>query len=144
MKFLVAASVIYMRYYVPDYILEGFDVISAWGLYTGRTLHRIDSCRVGCLAPQVCTSGVKICTAGIMIGQISYGLYLWHWPVRWFVYPKNYGLPASVGGLLIVVVLSLSLTTFSYYFVEKPFLGLKKQISVLNKALRPVDGVLYL
>jgi peptidoglycan/LPS O-acetylase OafA/YrhL len=64
----------------------------------------------------------------VWIGRISYGLYLWHWPVRWFVYPKN-GLPASVGQLLIVVVLSLSLTTFSYYFVEKPFLRLKKRFS---------------
>jgi len=62
----------------------------------------------------------------VWIGRISYGLYLWHWPVRWFVYTKN-GLPTSVGQLLIVVVLSLSLTTLSYYFVEKPFLRWKKR-----------------
>jgi peptidoglycan/LPS O-acetylase OafA/YrhL len=64
----------------------------------------------------------------VWIGRISYGLYLWHWPVRLFVYSKN-GLPASIGQLLIVVVLSLSLTTLSYYFVEKPFLRWKKQFS---------------
>lgn len=62
----------------------------------------------------------------VWIGQVSYGLYLWHWPVRWFIYPKN-GLPTSIGQLLTVVFLSLSLTTLSYYFVERPFLRWKKR-----------------
>ena len=64
----------------------------------------------------------------VWIGRISYGLYLWHWSVRWFVYPKN-GLPASVVQPLIVVVLSLLLPALSYHFVEKPFLRLKKRFS---------------
>ncbi len=75
--------------------------------------------------PKVALSVLRF-TPLVWIGRISYGLYLWHWPVRLFVYPKN-GLPASFGQLLIVVVLSLSLTTLSYYFVEKPFLRWKKR-----------------
>jgi len=75
--------------------------------------------------PKVALSVLRF-TPLVWIGRISYGLYLWHWPVRLFVYSKN-GLPASVGQLLIVVVLSLSLTTLSYYFVEKPFLRWKKR-----------------
>jgi peptidoglycan/LPS O-acetylase OafA/YrhL len=64
----------------------------------------------------------------VWIGRISYGLYLWHWPVRLFVYSR-YGLPASVGELLIAVGLSLSMATLSYYFVEKSFLRWKKSFS---------------
>lgn len=62
----------------------------------------------------------------VWIGRISYGLYLWHWPVRWFIYQKE-AMPASTEQLVAVVVLSLSLTTLSYYLVEKPFLRLKKR-----------------
>lgn len=62
----------------------------------------------------------------VWIGRISYGLYLWHWPVRWFVYQKK-ALPASTEQLVAVAVLSFLLTTLSYYFVEKPFLRWKKR-----------------
>lgn len=64
----------------------------------------------------------------VWIGRISYGLYLWHWPVRWFIYQKK-GLPDSVPQLVTAVVLSISLTSLSYYFVEKPFLRWKKLFS---------------
>jgi len=65
----------------------------------------------------------------VWIGRISYGLYLWHWPVRWFIYQKK-ALPASTEHLVAVVVLSLLLATLSYYFVEKPFLRWKKRFGM--------------
>lgn len=64
----------------------------------------------------------------VWIGRVSYGLYLWHWPVREFFYPKN-KIPDSFVQLLTVMVLSLLLTTLSYYLVEKPFLRFKKRFS---------------
>jgi len=64
----------------------------------------------------------------VWIGRISYGLYLWHWPVRWFIYQKK-ALPDSVPQLVTAVVLSILLTSISYYFVEKPFLRWKKLFS---------------
>ena len=64
----------------------------------------------------------------VWIGRVSYGLYLWHWPVREFIYPKGKIL-SSVAQLLTVVVVSLLLTTLSYYLVEKRFLGWKKRFS---------------
>jgi len=64
----------------------------------------------------------------VWIGRVSYGLYLWHWPVRWFVYGRQ-TLPTSIAQLLAAVFLSLALTTLSYYFIEKPFLRLKHRFS---------------
>jgi peptidoglycan/LPS O-acetylase OafA/YrhL len=64
----------------------------------------------------------------VWIGRISYGLYLWHWPVRLFIYQKKI-MPASTEQLVAVVVLSLLLPALSYHFVEKPFLRLKKRFS---------------
>jgi peptidoglycan/LPS O-acetylase OafA/YrhL len=64
----------------------------------------------------------------VWIGRVSYGLYLWHWPVREFIYPKN-KIPNSAVQLLSVVILSFLLTALSYYFVEKQFLHWKKHFS---------------
>ena len=64
----------------------------------------------------------------LWIGRVSYGLYLWHWPVRWFIYGRQ-PLPTSAAQLLAAVSLSLALTTLSYYFIEKPFLRLKSRFS---------------
>lgn len=65
----------------------------------------------------------------VWIGRVSYGLYLWHWPVREFIYQRRI-LPASFAELMTAVVLSLLFTTLSYYVVEKRFLRWKKRFSV--------------
>ena len=55
----------------------------------------------------------------VFIGQISYSLYLWHWPVYMFLaYYLSGDLPWSfrVGGLVLV----FGLATLSWRFVEQP------------------------
>ncbi len=55
----------------------------------------------------------------VMVGKISYSLYLWHWPL--FVFAEyQYGerLPVAYSLGLIAVAVALSLLT--YYFVEQP------------------------
>ena len=127
MKFLVAVGILFMGYLVGTASWRDL-MLYQYGGYTLVALSIGLILVVLVVWPPKFALLVLRFVPLVWIGQISYGLYLWHWPVRWFVYPKN-GLPASVGQLLIVVVLSLSLTTFSYYFVEKPFLRLKKRFS---------------
>jgi peptidoglycan/LPS O-acetylase OafA/YrhL len=61
----------------------------------------------------------------VWIGRISYGLYLWHWPVQGFVFgPIN---DPSVGRIVVAVLLSFALASISYYVIERPFLKQKKR-----------------
>jgi peptidoglycan/LPS O-acetylase OafA/YrhL len=53
------------------------------------------------------------------IGKISYGLYLWHWPVTVFLTQQTTGL-AGWAVDLSRVVLTLGLATVSFYVVEQP------------------------
>jgi peptidoglycan/LPS O-acetylase OafA/YrhL len=72
----------------------------------------------------------------VWVGQVSYGLYLWHWPVHWFVYHLKI-LPGSIVQPLLVIVSSFGLTGLSYYLVERPFLNWKRRLS---SRARPTDS----
>jgi peptidoglycan/LPS O-acetylase OafA/YrhL len=52
------------------------------------------------------------------VGEISYALYIWHWPVI-YLWPGNL-LPVSAR-----VAVSVALASASYHLVEKPFLRRK-------------------
>lgn len=66
------------------------------------------------------------CAPLVWTGRISYGLYLWHWPVNWYAYllPGSRGTRAVLG-----VALSFVAATVSFYLVERPFLRLKRRFT---------------
>ena len=53
------------------------------------------------------------------IGTISYGIYLWHWPVIVYLNGARTGLSAWPLDLLRIAV-TLAVSTASYYLVERP------------------------
>ena len=66
----------------------------------------------------------------VVIGLISYSLYLWHYPI--FAFIKITGLVSgSITGRLLLIPILLICSIISYYFVEKPFRNKKNNIKNL-------------
>lgn len=59
------------------------------------------------------------------IGQISYGMYLFHLPV-YFIVSSRSGLPNSLNGIMSLLI-SFLMAAISYRLYETPFLNLKKK-----------------
>ncbi len=55
----------------------------------------------------------------VWLGRISYGLYLWHWPVIVYLNPQRTGIDGAGLDLLRVAV-TILLAAASYYLVEMP------------------------
>jgi peptidoglycan/LPS O-acetylase OafA/YrhL len=59
----------------------------------------------------------------VWLGAISYGLYLWHWPVIvWLGFRDAHGIDALLRGAL-AVTLATGVATLSYYAIERPILN---------------------
>ena len=58
------------------------------------------------------------------IGRVSYGLYLWHFPVLDLVRRLELGGAATV---VLAMVLSFAVTALSFYFWEQKFVSLRKR-----------------
>jgi len=72
------------------------------------------------------------------VGTISYGIYLWHWPVIVYLNGARTGLSTWPLNLLRIVV-TLAVSTASYYLVERPI-----RLAHLRGGVRlwaPVAGV---
>lgn len=74
-----------------------------------------------------------------LIGQRSYGLYLWHVPVMTLLLhsPKLEIVP-MVARIPLLIGLSWLLTVLSWRFVEKPFLDMKDRRSERTRSTRPL------
>jgi peptidoglycan/LPS O-acetylase OafA/YrhL len=73
------------------------------------------------------------------IGTISYGIYLWHWPVIVYLTDARTGLsrlPLDV----VRIVVTLAVSTASYYLVERP-IRLSQLHGWIRRWVAPVAGV---
>jgi peptidoglycan/LPS O-acetylase OafA/YrhL len=64
-----------------------------------------------------------------MLGKISYGFYLWHYPIFRIIVPR-YLLPASASPAVEIALdlgISLAVASCSYLLLELPFLRLKRR-----------------
>jgi peptidoglycan/LPS O-acetylase OafA/YrhL len=64
----------------------------------------------------------------VWIGRVSYGLYLWHWPVWWTL---RFGAPSLGAGatLAIYVAASFTLAALSHRLIERPALRIKDRLA---------------
>jgi peptidoglycan/LPS O-acetylase OafA/YrhL len=66
----------------------------------------------------------------VWIGKISYGMYLWHWPIIIALAPVSVGGPAA--RVLIVLGLTTAIAAASYHLLERP---IRQASSVLGRPL---------
>ena len=79
------------------------------------------------------------------IGEYSYSLYLWHWPVMAFIRYKYETYEFSYFQILIVVLFTLLMSWLSYRFVESVFRkkNLKFSFSIIAAKTLVVGGLIY-
>ena len=63
----------------------------------------------------------------VWVGTISYGLYLWHYPIYTAMWRSGYG---WIEVTTLGTVITFFVTTASYRFLEQPFLRWKKKLAV--------------
>lgn len=72
------------------------------------------------------------------LGKISYGLYVYHFPIVWFAgRVRDLGMPeptAKAITALIAAVATLLIASASYYWLEKPLLNLKDRFFSLKRS----------
>jgi peptidoglycan/LPS O-acetylase OafA/YrhL len=60
----------------------------------------------------------------VWLGRISYGLYLWHWPIYRYLHEARLGLSWGPTQLVRISV-TLAAATISFYVLERPLLRLR-------------------
>lgn len=68
----------------------------------------------------------------VAVGVVSYGLYLWHFPVFASI-DTTLGL-RSAGPRVLALLITAVLVPFSYFVIERPFLRLKSRLEPRNVA----------
>jgi peptidoglycan/LPS O-acetylase OafA/YrhL len=58
------------------------------------------------------------------IGRISYGLYLWHWPILSILWDRHFA-KNELGTAVLAGAITLSAAATSFHFVEQPILRLR-------------------
>ncbi len=61
----------------------------------------------------------------LFIGRLSYSLYLFHWMV--IILANHYFRPNSAVWITFIVFFSVALSLISYFFVEQPFIALRRK-----------------
>lgn len=76
----------------------------------------------------------------VHLGDVSYGVYLWHEPIHHVLYNAG-AMSSSYGlGLLELACCSVALATGTYYLVEKPALRIKHLWAAPKRAAVPHSG----
>lgn len=55
----------------------------------------------------------------VLVGLVSYSLYLWHWPI--LVYMRSYFFTDSINVLVLALVVSFVVSVLVYRYIENPF-----------------------
>ncbi len=76
----------------------------------------------------------------VLVGLVSYPLYLWHWPLLSYLWIIRNGVPNSLE-VWLAVAASVGLAFATYYLVELPVRRRKNRVSRLAIGLAAIGGV---
>ncbi|HEY2703999.1 MAG TPA: acyltransferase [Candidatus Dormibacteraeota bacterium] len=71
------------------------------------------------------------------LGKVSYGVYLWHFPLVLVIYPEIAS--RRPWSFVVITALAYTLASLSYALVEAPFLRLKRRIGGDGTAAAPLE-----
>ena len=72
------------------------------------------------------------------VGRISYGIYLWHWPILmelWRLGYPNYGIETAA----MALILTLCCAVTSFHLVERPILRFKNRLNSYDRTAPTVE-----
>ncbi|GAB3993062.1 SGNH hydrolase domain-containing protein [Glycomyces albus] len=75
------------------------------------------------------------------IGKISYGLYLWHWPII-MIGPAALGFEPRLRHMIALMVLAVLLSVAMFYLIENPIRTRKSLVQVPSRALALGGGLI--
>jgi peptidoglycan/LPS O-acetylase OafA/YrhL len=64
----------------------------------------------------------------VWLGTVSFGVYLWHYPVLYGLQMEGRMPERFVPGIFLVLAITFALAAFSWYFVEKPAMRLGNRV----------------
>ena len=93
-------------------------------------------------APRSVTARLLALPPVAWVGRISYGLYLWHYPIDRILRPGAHTLGLGHVGLQMVrIALAFGVATLSFYVLEQPLLRRKRRFSPPSGTPRELPGI---
>ena len=80
--------------------------------------------------PQARLTRVLSLSPLVFLGEISYGIYLWHEAIHHVLFNEGVLSSSYIPGFLEIAICTIALATGTYYLVEKPALRLKNRWAV--------------
>ena len=129
-------------------VLAGVSIAPGPGmLYTGGLTLVAFACAAlvaGAAEPMKGKAGLFSNPVVVHLGVVSYGLYLWHFPILWWAWQVTGHPPTTFVTAVLAISASIAAAEVSYRFVEAPFLAMKdrhgRRVDVSALAAEPAAG----
>jgi len=115
--------------FILDFYWQGHFLLLVWPLVSGVLIGGI----IYALKTPLGGAEGRTCAIGKLTGDLSYGIYLWHFPVllvlHAYIWNESFSFFMNLGLLLATIFCTALLALLSYRFVEQPLIAWGKKIA---------------